>query len=102
MDTSETYYTMCVKAFPEDAENGTAFKTQDQLQEMIWDNDWVVQQMRLYNESNALSNPPYDDKEYQRRIKYWAQFKSWEQLWLAFIMSERYQKIWRNDEWKPI
>lgn len=26
-------------------------------------------------------------------------FTSWEQLWLAFVMKERYNKIWSNGEW---
>ena len=29
-------------------------------------------------------------------------FNSWEQLWLAFIMSELYQKRWHNGEWRTM
>lgn len=31
--------------------------------------------------------------------KYWEQFKSMEQLWLAFIMKEKYKKTWNGKEW---
>ncbi len=26
-------------------------------------------------------------------------FKTWEQLWLAFVMKEKYNKVWDGEEW---
>ncbi len=69
---------------------------QHQLQMMVWGGDWIVQQMRLYNITNALSS---SDEGYREQIKYWAQFKSWEQLWLGFVMHELHQKEWDGDKW---
>ena len=30
---------------------------------------------------------------------YWIQFTSMEQLWLAFCMSEKYNKVWEGEQW---
>ncbi len=30
------------------------------------------------------------------------QFKSWEQLWLAFVMKEKFGKVWNGIEWTGI
>lgn len=43
-------------------------------------------------------------KEFQFKIDnknyaYYHQFKSMEQLWLAFVMEEKYGKIWIGNEW---
>jgi len=32
-------------------------------------------------------------------LPYFAYFTSMEQLWLAFVMKEKYNKIWNGDEW---
>jgi hypothetical protein len=31
--------------------------------------------------------------------EYWELFQSWEQLWLAFVMKEKYNKIWNGEDW---
>ena len=28
--------------------------------------------------------------------------RSWEQLWLAFVMREKYGKVWSEEDWKPL
>lgn len=30
---------------------------------------------------------------------YWVQFTSMEQLWLAFVMKEKYNKVWDGERW---
>ncbi len=68
---------------------------QDQLQEMIGS----------YEEQNALmTGYGYDENEYDefcglRCTTYWNKLTSMEQLWLAFAMKERYQKIWNGTDW---
>lgn len=92
MDTSEIYYEMCSKAFPKDAKNGVAFKTQDQLQEMIHD---LKYSKRQFSGSHGLL----------RDFGYWVEEESnlpcasMEQLWLAFVMKEKYQKVWTGNDW---
>lgn len=74
---------------------------QDQLQEMIIEKQFnqtkdslcidLISQMTLfcfsYGEIRDLA------KEYAK------QFSSMEQLWLAFVMKEKYNKIWDGEEW---
>ncbi len=61
---------------------------QDQLQEMV-DWTWIIQLHHLYKDCN--DNP-----------QYWGQFASWEQLWLAFVMKEKFSKVWAGKEWKDV
>ena len=57
---------------------------QDQLQEMV-EYDWVVCVKRVYDFMFSL-NPPEMPH-------------SMEQLWLAFVMKEKYNKVWNGTEW---
>ena len=34
------------------------------------------------------------------KIAYWEQFLSMEQLWLAFVMKEKYGKVWDGETWR--
>ena len=56
---------------------------QDQLQEMVG-GSWVGQLTELWHGTTT---------------DYWAQFKSWEQAWLAFVMHEKHNKHWNGEEW---
>jgi len=38
-----------------------------------------------------------ENREYRLKLK--GIFTSIEQLWLAFVMHEKYQKIWNNEKW---
>ncbi len=114
MDTSETYIKMCAKAeeiqkgwnpaghdylvyvpklFEKNYGHGNNLwlPRQDQLQEMVggfdagfvdW-NGWII--MVYPEQRNPFSKP-------------W-RFDSMEQLWLAFVMSELYQKKWEGSKW---
>ena len=67
---------------------------QDQLQELLnysiaplgitWKFFWSV----------------YGDAEDDKNREYWSVFNSMEQLWLAFVMKEKFNKIWTGKEWK--
>lgn len=42
------------------------------------------------------------EERYARAIEnqnYWMSFTSREQLWLAFVMKEKYGKIWNGEDW---
>ena len=93
MDTSETYYKMCLAAFPEDAERGVCLKTQEQLQEIYLSN-------MPYGTYNKLYTLVEDFQDHHARYGYPTYASSMEQLWLAFYMFERHQKVWSNgEEW---
>ena len=127
MDTSETYIKMCEKAEeiqenrPELCDNEPQLKTivgdkplfvftqewfaeihnnqgrrrvwlprQDQLQEMLYDGYF----------------PVFSEVIIPRFFDFWRQtypqvpyFTSMEQLWLAFVMKEKYNKVWDGEQW---
>ena len=64
---------------------------QDQLQAMIFTENWrdelhdFAYHVTTYNKDYYLTNPS---------------FNSVEQLWLAFLMKEKYNKVWANNEWR--
>ena len=61
---------------------------QDQLQEMV------------KNGYTNLIEPLMDLMLYFRVKKYPSVLSSYEQFWLAFVMSEKYKKIWHGKYWK--
>jgi hypothetical protein len=63
---------------------------QDQLQEMVYKDaraDAIIEMLESWRKEN---------------YEYELQFISMEQLWLAFVMKEKYNKIWDNgkEEWR--
>jgi hypothetical protein len=58
---------------------------QDQLQEMIGANCPLQLLLNLLRWCDVTDIAGYDD--------------SMEQLWLAFVMKEKYNKIWNGEEW---
>ena len=42
---------------------------------------------------------PVATREAEKDQKYVEQFVTMEQLWLAFVMEEKFQKIWNGEEW---
>ena len=69
---------------------------QDQLQEMVIgeSNDFI----------GLLSKAFCWTKEYKTinniAVYYTSKFNSMEQLWLAFVMEEKYNKIWNGKKWE--
>ncbi len=63
---------------------------QDQLQEIIFkDDDYLVQIHRIADFLDAC----------HKHSNYHHKFRTWEQLWLAFVMKEKYQKTWDGEDW---
>ena len=60
---------------------------QDQLQEMV-------------NEPQFLLGEKFHRFVYIKYGVYCANFNSFEQLWLAFVMKEKYNKTWNNNNWE--
>ena len=113
MDTSETYIKMCEKAeeIQEQYHNfndDKCFRTnptthypapgephivwlprQDQLQEMVSTNYWSdIERFSGFCKNKLLLEPLRNIKE-----------QSMEQLWLAFVMKEKYGKYWNGNDW---
>ena len=64
---------------------------QDQLQEMV------------KKEGNIWDFNRWFYKKTEGEItKYYLQFTSMEQLWLALVMKEKHNKIWNNGNWENI
>lgn len=69
---------------------------QDQLQEMVKQN---VQDERCITLELCMFNAFYLQNrglDVSLEMKKWS---SWEQLWLAFVMKEKYNKVWNGSEW---
>ena len=70
---------------------------QDQLQGML---DYEE------NFSYPVSQMIFDIEEFYTTIKWWGGKDSdhgeitWEQLWLAFVMKEKFNKTWNGTDWK--
>lgn len=82
---------------------------QDQLQEMVVENimDETKGSMRgrscsllLHSLLNKFAEEPYGEQgnDYKNYPTNW--FDSQEQLWLAFVMKDKYNKVWTGEEWK--
>lgn len=59
---------------------------------------WLPRQDQL---QKMIDNPPVWQFHYfvQELTRQGIQSMSYEQLWLAFVMKEKYNKIWNGDEW---
>ena len=77
---------------------------QDQLQDMLK----TTHLTNPYNLIGFLWNILNEDEtcpdeepceECIEEAMYWRSFKSLEQLWLAFIMNEKYSKVWNENDW---
>jgi len=69
---------------------------QDQLQEMV-----ILPRDFIGNRPIVLTNKLIEWSEiYHHGIYTWGE--SFEQLWLAFVMSEKYNKNWIGETWKKI
>ena len=105
MDNSKEFQSMLDKAFagaPLEFENFDRTKNvQDQLQEMVREGG-IPQKGRLvyrfYGWLQSLvveEDDPNDNYFSNPNLKY----ESLEQLWLAFVMKEKYNKTWDGESW---
>jgi len=78
---------------------------QDQLQEMIpvdcnCGMTWLHQSIKLDKFMNWLCNFEEDmSMEAYHQKKSYHTTLTWEQLWLVFVMKEKYHKTWTSKEW---
>jgi len=122
MDNSETYIKMCEKAVeiqrnrPPLTEHdyiivrGRGFPLfeniwlpqQDQLQEMVVKSNTAPLIMLIALFDKFTFQEGYGlNKDNERRVPPINMFPdSMEQLWLAFVMKEKYNKIWTGNEWR--
>ena len=70
--------------------------TQSQLQEMV--GDYQMARDYIWGIGSNLDNEPYLFKGAFSE-GYILSFNSMEQLWLAFVMKEKYGKIWNGTDW---
>ena len=83
MDKSPLYADMSSKA-------GFAYPPmQGELQDMLGDYDKCLDRLEEYFGMGI-----------NRGLEYYFQFTSFEQLWLAFVMKDKYNKVWRDGEWE--
>lgn len=99
---------------------------QDQLQEMIIDvfkakhQVWVKENERLKNVASRCSIAVHplgpaelawalvyeiaieEEDVWDETKPYYLKMSSSEQLWLAFVMKEKYGKVWDGEDWKEI
>ena len=69
---------------------------QDQLQEMVRDKI-ILRDFHLTQSSKGLWK--LSDNEGLRNNELCAMGESMEQLWLAFVMKEKYGKVWNGESW---
>ncbi len=104
--------------------DGTWLPRQDQLQEMVNPehmkgiisfnlirsfSNFCLPEIVFHHESLEAYRECEDEEKkraYENRIeagyehqRYIAQFTSMEQLWLAFVMKEKYRKVWEGNKW---
>ena len=92
MDTSKEYIEMCRKA---NGYLGTPIYTQEQLQDMLFQplgKTFVYWLDRFYK---------YVENQ-ERHESMIGGCYSMEQLWLAFVMHEKYGKTWDGKDWNPM
>jgi len=95
--------TVCIATHNLPHSTTTWLPRQDQLQEIMeWENNIpteVVWKLRQFHE--YYDPPPCMSTKYYKSQppNYTLQFTTMEQLWLAFVMKEKYNKIWDKDNW---
>jgi len=113
MDTSEQYVQMCEKAaeIQDKWRKGYPMK-----HDCVFIKSWLPRQDQLQAILAGCDNPNEDNNYWQlvigilylqifsyfkagSRIKYWGQFTSMEQIWLAFVMKEKHGKTWNGEDW---
>ena len=112
MDNSKEFNLMldrAIEAHPEDFRGFDRTKNvQDQLQEMV--NPYEREQNQEWHSQNKaydllrvfMSFCCGDEYEMSQPTSYAEKFTSMEQLWLAFVMEECYNKVWstEKEEWE--
>lgn len=117
MDTSKKYVEMCYEASELQTKNffqliadkdvivgeyntlfggvATQLFKQDQLQQILLEDRLSV--FDLIRDFNKFGD--FDGKQSESSNKHTCFMNSIEQLWLAFVMKEKYNKIWSGKNW---
>ena len=124
MDTSKTYIKMSLKAwgyekieagvlfstqsdaimvsnegkwYAEDDSGFIPLKTQDQLQEMVGCHS-LFELTKLFESFCYLL--PWGQSPHKSGGRFYGmRYTSMEQLWLAFVMKEKHNKVWNGEKW---
>lgn len=77
--------------YTSDGDDAPQLECQDQLQEMLGELLWQLN----FKFIDWLCDTPYDGHIRHCHLN----FTSMEQLWLAFVMKEKYNKVWDGETW---
>jgi len=79
---------------PKEGDGWVWLPTQSQLQKMLIGQDinQMVVGLNSFHEKNCA----------QMELKRWSLFNSMEQLWLAFVMENKFGKRWTGETWEAI
>jgi len=101
MDNSKEFQFMLDKAIesePSDFKNFDRTRNlQDQLQEMIKHRESTT--LAIWFADFCNINEYLEGFDWDGKTKYLNQFISMEQLWLAFVMKEKFNKVWNGENW---
>lgn len=113
MDTSETYIKMCERAVeiqkgkPELEDTDYVYcyycKKIHLAYHMENDNVWLPRQDQLQemlgkNDLNNLESA-FHEWRHWNFLNGYQKFTSMEQLWLGFVIKDKYNKVWDGDDW---
>lgn len=118
MDTSEQYIKMCEKVFPYLNKYVPLFSKRRRMYYVVdgkvglwwdivntsncerafplWEQDQLQEMIEVIN-SETIAYFLSAIKHFEETTN--RQFKSWEQLWLAFVMKEKFNKVWNGKGW---
>lgn len=112
MDTSETYIKMCRKArgiqrLKPDGSQGEFVYCEREVYQEVDDRPltpyiWLPRQDQLQemvNEDWAITFAHFCVWFSKYELILLGDIKSMEQLWLAFVMKEKYGKVWDGEDW---
>ena len=126
MDTSETYIKMNLKAWPDLRPFEAPFSRRERMLYVVdgkvgvWNE--IINLPTTTTSSADKAFPLWEQDQLQEIIPKQENFRldcaffrsyifgygdefpdwqvnSWEQLWLAFVMKEKYNKVWNGEEW---
>ena len=114
MDTSETYIKMRLAAIPDLGRGTSHGKPSYYFTERAWvdvyGNWYYTDKLPCQLERQDQLQEMMADKRNPRDLAYrfalsiseeeYKSFASMEQLWLAFVMKEEFQKVWTDEGWK--
>ena len=119
MDRTETYIKMCEKAWPELKEHNILFSRNLRMLYVL-DGKVVLWRDEINTSNSDKAFPLWEQDQLQEMVKniectityhtepsihwelgfYELAFDTAEQLWLAFVMKEKFGKVWNEGDWR--